>query len=130
MQVSSRKAAQGAIEEQTAQLAIVSKDERRHSPRRLVNLAAALREPGAKTTSVTILNVGPGGCKVRTESALSVGDEVWLKFDGLEAKRSKIVWSEGGTVGCQFAVPLHPGELEQVAPQKQTIRPRNIFRRF
>lgn len=121
--------AQEATEERTAQLAVVPKDERRHAARRLVNLAAALRERGARTSFVTILNVGLGGCKLRTESPLCVGEEVWLKFEGLEAKRSKIVWSEGGCVGCQFAVPLHDSELEQIAPQKQPIRPSNVFRR-
>ena len=129
MQLGVLKSAQEAGEEQTAQLAVVPKDDRRHAPRRLVNLAAALREQGARTTSVTILNVGSGGCKVRTESPLGVGEEVWLKFEGLEAKRSKVVWSDGGCVGCQFAVPLHNGELEQIAPRKQPIRPSNVFRR-
>ena len=129
MQLGALKSAQEAMEEKTAQLAVVPKDERRHAARRLVNLAAALREQGATTTPVTILNVGPGGCKVRVDSPLAVGDEVWLKFDGFEAKRSKVVWSEGGCIGCQFAVPLHNGELEQIAPQKQPIRASNVFRR-
>ena len=112
-----------ALEPKTAQLATIPREDRRQASRRLINLAAALRQPGSTSASATILNVGYGGCKVRTASRLCVGDEVWIKFDGLEARRSKVVWAADDCLGCEFAVPLLHSELELVAPQ-QPVRPR------
>ena len=105
-------------------------DDRRHAPRRTVNFAAAMRQAGATTSNAIIRNVGAGGCKVEADAPVSVGDEVWLKFPGIEAKRSKIVWVDPPMLGCQFAVPLFAAELESIARADQPLKAKGQFKRL
>jgi hypothetical protein len=113
-----------------AQLSVLPVDERRHAPRRTVNFAAALRQAGATTSNALIHNVGAGGCKVESDAPVSVGDEVWLKFPGMEAKRSKVVWVDPPMLGCQFASPLYAAELESIAPADQPLMAKGQFKRL
>lgn len=104
--------------------------DRRHAPRRTVNFAAAIRQAGATTSDAIIHNVGSGGCKVEADAPVSVGDEVWLKFPGMEARRSKVVWVDPPMLGCQFAMPLYAAELESIAPADQPLQARGQFKRL
>ena len=57
------------------------------------------------------------------------GSEVWLKLKGFEAKRSRVIWTNGKEIGCEFEAPLHQRELDQiVAPAPRRI-PKGVFRR-
>ena len=101
----------------------------RKAERRIVNLAAALREEGARNTKIVLRDISVGGFKAEVETPVEHGAEVWLKLPGLEAKRSKVVWGEGNVIGCEFEWPLHPRELEViVAPAPRKI-PRGVFKR-
>ena len=105
----------------------------RKAERRIVNLAAALREEGAKKTQVVVLDISIGGFKADASEALEEGSEVWLKLAGFEAKRSRVVWTKpketGCEIGCEFEMPLHQAELDlMVAPKPRRI-PRGVFRR-
>ncbi len=54
---------------------------------------------------------------------------MWLKLPGHEARRSRVVWTKGKTVGCEFEYELHPRELELiVAPAPRKIV-KGVFRR-
>jgi hypothetical protein len=87
-----------------------------------VNFAAAIRQNGASTSAVSIHNVGSGGCKLETSSHHEVGDEVWLKFPGMEAKRAQVAWVAPPMMGCKFATPLYAAELEAIATEDQPIK--------
>jgi hypothetical protein len=101
----------------------------RKAERRIVNLAAALREEGARTVTVQVLDIAVGGFKVETSSPLDEGAEVWLKLPGFEAKRSHVVWVKEDQAGCEFETELHPAELEaMVAPAPRRGPVRNLFR--
>lgn len=113
-----------------AQLSVLPADERRHAPRRTVNFAAAMRQAGATTSDAVIHNIGAGGCKLEASAPVKVGDEVWLKFPGMEARRSKVVWVDPPMLGCQFAVPLYAAELESIAPAEQPLKARGQFKRL
>ena len=102
----------------------------RKAERRIVNLAAALREEGARTATVQVLDIAIGGFKVETSTPFEEGTEVWLKLPGFEAKRSHVVWTKGEQAGCEFETELHPAELEaMVAPAPRRGPVRNVFRR-
>jgi hypothetical protein len=101
----------------------------RKAERRIVNLAAALREDGARTSPIVVLDISVGGFRAEVEDEVQDGCEVWLKLPGFEAKRSKVVWKRGREAGCEFEMPLHERELELMtapAPRKIT---RGVFRR-
>jgi hypothetical protein len=117
-----------------AELSQIPITDGRKAERRIVNLAAALRESGAKTGRIVVVDMSVGGFKAEAEEPPQEGDEVWLKLAGLEPRRSRVVWVRDGTkgkeIGCEFEWPLHPRELEViVAPAPRRI-PKGVFRRI
>ena len=94
------------------QLAILPVGDGRNAERRIVNLAARLREPGATLIDAEVVDLSTDGFRALTEFPLEPGTTVWLKLPGLEPQNSRVVWTEGGASGCQFSTPLHPLTLE------------------
>jgi PilZ domain len=113
-----------------AELSQIPITDGRKAERRIVNLAAALREQGAKTSKIVVVDISVGGFKAESEDPLEEGHEVWLKLPGHEARRSRVVWSKDNVVGCEFEYELHPRELEViVAPAPRRIV-KGVFRRI
>ncbi len=110
-----------------AQLAILPVPEGRSAERRIVNLAARLREPGARIAEAEVRDLSTDGFMAETELALEPGTIVWLKLPGLEAQNSRVVWAEDGKAGFQFANPLHPATLELVVETARKPLPRGHF---
>ena len=94
------------------QLAILPVPDGRKAERRLVNLAARLRDPGATVADIEVLNLSTSGFAAQGTFALEPGAFVWLKLPGLEPQNSRVVWVEEGKAGFEFATPLHPGTIE------------------
>jgi hypothetical protein len=117
-----------------AELSQIPITDGRKAERRIVNLAAALRESGAKTSRIVVVDISVGGFKGETDEPHEIGDEVWLKLAMLEPRRCRVVWVRDGEgkreIGCEFEWPLHPRELEViVAPAPRRI-PKGVFRRI
>ena len=105
------------------QLAILPTPDDRKAERRVVNLAARLREPGASVSEIEVLNLSTDGFMAHAEVALEVGATVWLKLPGLEPQNSQVVWVEAGKAGFEFSTPLHAATLELlVAAGRQSVR--------
>lgn len=105
------------------QLAILPVPEGRKAERRVVNLAARLRDPGASVADIEVQNLSTDGFMAHSEGALEVGATVWLKLPGLEPQNCEVIWVEDGKAGFQFASPLHPATLELlVAAGRQSVR--------
>jgi hypothetical protein len=101
----------------------------RKAERRIVNLAAALREDGAKTAQIVILDISSGGFRAEVGDDVHEGSEVWLKLPNFEARRSRVVWRKGTEAGCEFETPVHENEIALiVAPAPRRI-PKGVFRR-
>ena len=113
-----------------AEMSVLPVGEARKSLRRIVNIAAALREEEATTSRAVVLDISVGGCRLQTEGAIKAGGEVWLKLPGLETRRSRIVWTDGTLAGCEFEMPLHAGELALLMPNKPSKKASEVFRRF
>jgi hypothetical protein len=112
-----------------AQLSRLPNGDGRKTERRIVNLAAALREEGASTLPVVVLDVSTGGFKIDAGTQLEIGAEVWLKLPGFELKRSRVVWAEGNDAGCEFEMALHPKDLDALTTPVSKVRPRDVFKR-
>ena len=97
-----------------AQLAILPAAEGRSAERRIVNLAARLRQPGATIVDAEVRDLSTDGFMAETTLPLDPGAIVWLKLPGLEPQNSRVAWTEDGRIGCQFATPLHPLTLEML----------------
>lgn len=105
-----------------AELSQIPITDGRKAERRIVNLAAALREAGARSAKVVVVDISTGGFKAESDETIEEGSEVWLKLPGLEAKRSRVIWTKERDVGCEFESPLHPKELDSiVAPAPRRI---------
>jgi hypothetical protein len=101
----------------------------RKAERRIVNLAAALRESGARTAPIVVLDISTGGFKAEVPEDVVDGAEVWLKLAGFEAKRSRVVWRRGKEAGCEFEMPLHDAELTLMTAPKPRKIVTGVFRR-
>jgi len=112
-----------------AELSQIPISDGRKAERRIVNLAGALRESGAKTLKIVVLDVSLGGFKAETPEPREEGSEVWLKLSGFEAKRSRVVWTNGKDIGCEFEWPLHQRELDQIVSPPARRVPKGVFRR-
>ena len=110
-----------------AQLAILPLQDGRNAERRIVNLAARLREPGARIADADVMNLSTDGYMAVTDLALEVGAAVWLKLPGLEPQNSRVVWVEDGKTGFQFAAPLHPATLEMIVANDRKPIPKRHF---
>ena len=113
------------------QLAILPPSDGRKAERRVVNLAARLRDPGARLVDVELHNLSITGFMARGETELEVGDSIWLKVPGFSPEPTRVVWVEGDQVGFEFATPLHPATVEMLAAagRQRTGPPKRIFGR-
>jgi hypothetical protein len=110
-----------------AELSQFRVEEGRKAERRIVNLAAALREHGATTSSIVLIDVSIGGFKAETTEPVEEGSEVWLKLPGFEAKRSRVVWNKDNVIGCEFDCPIHQSELDVIVTPVPRRIPKGVF---
>ena len=101
----------------------------RKAERRIVNLAAALREDGAKRAPIVVLDISSGGFKAEVPDDVHEGAEVWLKLPGFEAKRSRVIWRKEKEAGCEFESPMHERDLELLVAPKPRKIVKGVFRR-
>lgn len=117
------------------QLAQLPHNDMRKAPRRIVNLAASLREQGATSVEVEVLDLSTHGFRVQSDVELEPGSYVWLKLPGLEAVSTRVIWREADQAGCEFTVPLHRASIELVlannrpkpAPRWKSANGRPLF---
>ncbi len=109
------------------QLAILPVPDGRRADRRVVNLAARLRDPGAILTEIEVLNLSVDGFMARGAGPLEEGAHVWLKLSGLEPQNSRVVWVEDENAGFEFLNPLHPATLESIVASGRKGIPKGHF---
>ena len=114
------------------QLAKLPTADGRRAERRVVNLAASLREPGASVADAEVLDLSVDGFKAASTMPLEAGGTVWLKLPGIEAHKCLVVWVDGDKAGFKFATPLHQSDLDQLVESARKPIPRGHFgpRRF
>jgi hypothetical protein len=109
------------------QLARLPAAEGRRAERRMVNLAASLREPGATVADAEVLDLSVDGFRAASSLALEVGVPVWLKLPGLEPHKCFVVWVDGEKAGFKFVTPLHQVDLDQLVESARKPIPRGHF---
>ena len=112
-----------------AELSQIPITDGRKAERRIVNLAGALRESGAKTLPIVLLDVSSGGFKADVAEPVEEGSEVWLKIAGFAPRRSRVIWTNGKEIGCEFETTLHDGEVEQIVSPAPRRVPKGVFKR-
>lgn len=95
-----------------AQLAFLPVNNGRRAERRVVNLAARLRDRGARIIEIDVVNLSTDGFMASVPIGLETGAMAWLKLAGIEPQASRVVWAENGHAGFEFVTPLHPATVE------------------
>jgi len=111
-----------------AELSIFPIEEGRKAERRVVNRAAALRESGAQTVAIQLLDISSGGFRAQTANPPEERAEVWLKLPGVEAKRGHIVWVRDNELGCEFESEMHPGVISALTQRPRNQGVKRVFR--
>lgn len=109
------------------QLATLPAAEGRRAERRVVNLAASLREPGASVVDAEVLNLSANGFAAVSSATFETGQTAFLKLPGLETRKAEVMWVDGDKAGFHFTSPLHPGELDQMVLSSRKSPPRGHF---
>ena len=109
-----------------AQLAIIPVQNGRKAERRIVNLAARLRDPGARLVEVDIVSLSATGFAARGAD-VDRGAYVWLKLAGLEPQSCHAVWSDDEKTGFAFVNPLHSATIEMLLVTNRKAPLKNHF---
>jgi hypothetical protein len=109
------------------QLAILPLIEGRRAERRIVNMAARLREPGATLTEVEVQNLSTDGFMAKGDFTLEIGAYVWLKLAGLEAMSCRVAWVEDDKAGFEFTTALHPATVQLIVTTHKKPIPKRHF---
>jgi PilZ domain-containing protein len=77
-----------------------------------VDAEVALRRAGKLHFQVHVFDVSPDGCKAEFVERPEVGEQVWIKFTGIEALEAQVCWVAGAKSGIKFARPIHPAVFD------------------
>ena len=89
---------------------------RQQTPRARERAAVAtqvrVRRPGQNNYSVRIFDLSPEGCRIETIERPRVGEQLMIKFEGIETLDSEVIWVDEFIAGVKFCRPLHPAVFD------------------
>ena len=95
--------------------------------RRVVNLAADLREEGSQVADVEVADLSTDGFMMHCALDLPPGTLVWLQLSGVPPMKAELIWAQDGKAGCRFSTPLYPAILEQIIASQVKPGIRRLF---
>jgi hypothetical protein len=84
----------------------------RKAARTVVPGEIGLRVAGRTSYKVRVLDLSTNGCKVEFVERPNVGDQMLVKFEGLEVMGASVAWAGGHLGGLEFDRPMHPAVLD------------------
>jgi hypothetical protein len=66
-----------------------------------------MRRAGKLAFRVRVYDLSPDGCKAEFVDRPDLNEQLWIKFDGMEALEAKVRWVVGARAGIKFARPLY-----------------------
>lgn len=91
----------------------------RKADRAGVTTEVKLRRIGQPNYNVQMFDLSREGCRIEVIERPRVGEQVMIKFEGLEVLQSEVCWIEGFVVGLKFARPLHPAVFDLLVARLQ-----------
>jgi hypothetical protein len=67
----------------------------------------AMRRAGKTNFRVHIYDISPDGCKAEFVDRPELGEQLWIKFDGMEALEAHVCWIAGARAGLRFGRQIH-----------------------
>ena len=71
-----------------------------------------VRRVGQNAYNVRIFDLSREGARIEVVERPRVGEQMMVKFDGLEVLQSEVCWIDGFIVGLKFERPLHPAVFD------------------
>ncbi|MEO8175351.1 MAG: hypothetical protein ABI626_01675 [Sphingomicrobium sp.] len=62
-----------------------------------------------------MFDASPSGCKIELIDRIEVGEQIYVKFEGMCLLEGAISWVKGFTAGVEFRRPIHPAVFENLA---------------
>jgi hypothetical protein len=91
----------------------------RKSARISLTAEVQLRRQGTHSFVCEVTDVSPEGCKVEFVERPRLDETVWIKFEGLDAIQSHVVWVEGCEAGVEFLRPIYPAVFQMLVARLQ-----------
>lgn len=79
-----------------------------------VDAEVALRRAGKLHFRVRLYDLCPNGCKAEFIDRPEVGEQVWIKFDGMQAMEAHVRWIVGSRAGIKFARPIYAAVFDML----------------
>ena len=86
----------------------------RRSSRVPVKAELLLRRSGRNNYRVRVFDASPQGCKVEFVERPQLDEQVWVRFDGLEAVPAAVCWIDGFYAGLEFNRPIHDAVFDNL----------------
>ena len=87
----------------------------RKSARVAITAEVQLRRRGQHHNhQVNVFDLSAEGCRIDLVERPQLDEELFVKFDGLEALVATVCWVEKGSAGVEFRRPIHPAVLDLV----------------
>jgi PilZ domain-containing protein len=91
----------------------------RRTERSSVTAEVKMRRVGQPNYNVRIFDLSPEGCKVEVVERPRVGEQLMIKFEGLEVLQAEVCWVESFIVGLKFERALHPAVFDLLVTRLQ-----------
>ena len=70
------------------------------------------RRIGQHNYSVRIFDLSPDGAKIEVIERPRIGEQLMIKFEGIETVQAEACWIDGFIVGLRFERPFHPAVFD------------------
>lgn len=87
----------------------------RNAQRIETRATVTFRRVGHSKFQVDVHDVSQHGCRVETVERPAIGEQVLIKFDGLEPIESRVRWVERHSAGVEFDRAIHPAVFDMLA---------------
>jgi hypothetical protein len=84
---------------------------RRHE-RISVSGEVSMRRAGRANFKVHVYDLSPDGCKAEFVDRPDLHEQLWIRFEGIEALEANVRWIAGAKTGLKFSRAIHPAVFD------------------
>jgi hypothetical protein len=96
----------------------VSPAEQQHRARKSRRVAldaeVLMRRLGRAKYRLRMFDISPEGCKVELVERPTIGEHLFIKFEGLEVLEAEVCWVEKSCAGLRFQNAIHPAVFDLI----------------
>ena len=95
----------------------------RRSERVSIDAQVMVRRLGRMNYRARIFDLSPDGCKAEMLERAHAGEQVLVRFGGLEPLAAEVCWVEGPSAGLRFQRALHPAVFDLLLERLRRTTP-------